>query len=65
MSTEMLSFRLRLILKNSAGEKDENEADDGTLFPSKQKIIKLAFISIMPSFTKGRIFEMTFTDVSA
>jgi hypothetical protein len=52
-------------LKNSAGEKDENEADDGTLFPSKQKIIKLAFISIMPSFTKGRIFEMTFTDVSA
>ncbi len=65
MSTEMIFFRLRLILKNSAGEEDENETDDCTLFTSKRKIIKLAFIYVMPSFTKGRILEMTFTDVSA
>jgi hypothetical protein len=58
MSTEMIFFRLRLILKNSAGEEDENETDDCTLFTSKRKIIKLAFIYVMPSFTKGRILEM-------
>jgi hypothetical protein len=50
---------------NSAGEKDENEADDCTLSPSKQEIIKLVFISILPTFAQGRIFEMKFTDVSA
>jgi hypothetical protein len=65
MSTEMLSFRLRLIFNVSAGEKVENDTDDCTLFTSKQEIIELAFISTMPSFTKGRILEMTFTDVSA
>jgi hypothetical protein len=58
MSTEMLSFRLRLIFNVSAGEKVENDTDDCTLFTSKQEIIELAFISTMPSFTKGRILEM-------
>jgi len=65
MSTEMISFRLWLIFKNSAGEKDENDADDCTMFPAKQIIIKLTFIFVVPSFKKGRIFEMTLTDVSA